>query len=184
MTSTRYSYEIVQADNLVNPRDEYWCDNLSLFAFSHRRYDMPNDWDINFKDFGSWQEVATYIEEQGGLFITPVYAYEHGDITIRTGKFSCQWDSGCLGLAFTTKEKMREIGTPAHLVEKVIEDEVKLFDMYLRGDAWIVHIKDNYDDGEEIDSSYVWGYFEAEEYAKEMTDYRNKLEPEQLLLAV
>jgi len=180
MTSTRYSYEIVQAEYADNPRECY--DNLSLFVFSYGRYDMPNDWNINFDDFDGWQEVAAHIKEQGGLFITPVYAYEHGGITISTGKFSCQWDSGCLGLAFTTKEKMKEIGTPDHLVEEAIKDEVKLFDMYLQGDAWIVYVKDTYGDGEDIDSSYVWGHLEAEKYAKEITNYHNELEPEQLAI--
>lgn len=86
-----------------------------------------------------------------GIVILPVYAYEHGGITISTGSFSCPWDSGQLGYIYTTKEKIlesygREKGTrlrpnDKNNARKVLEAEVKMSDQYLTGDVWCWRIE-------------------------------------------
>ena len=86
-----------------------------------------------------------------GIVLLPVYAYEHGGITISTGSFSCSWDSGQLGYIYTTREKIVESygrGKGARLrqndkknARKVLEAEIETVDQYLTGDVWCWRIE-------------------------------------------
>lgn len=75
--------------------------------------------------------------------IMPLYLYDHGGITISTGKFSCAWDSGLLGFIYVSRDKVRkESGwkqLTAKRVEKIesyLKGEVDVYDHYLQGLVW------------------------------------------------
>jgi hypothetical protein len=86
-----------------------------------------------------------------GIVILPVYAYEHGGVTISTGSFNCPWDSGQLGYIYATKDKIleslgREKGRRLGPKDKakareIMESEIKVFDQYLTGDVWCWEIE-------------------------------------------
>lgn len=98
---------------------------------------------------GNWSEALndkiSRELDYNGVVILPVYAYEHGGITISTGSFNCPWDSGQFGYIYATKEKIlsdfgkegRRLGSEdKDRTREILEAEVKIFDQYLTGDVW------------------------------------------------
>lgn len=67
--------------------------------------------------------------------ILPVYAYEHSGITIRTGPFSCPWDSGQIGWIVLSMEKVKTEGITGDPLE-LLRSEIELCDLYLTGQVW------------------------------------------------
>lgn len=151
--------EIYQDELAESPRE--W-DNLSTFAFFHRRYE--NESDIRISDFGSLDEIQKHIEKRLDAICIPVYMYSHGGDTISTTPFSCPWDSGQLGFAYITKEKARkELGwklitqkRKEELIE-YINGEIKTFDQYIRGEIYGYVIKDG-----KTELNSCWGYYGKE----------------------
>lgn len=70
----------------------------------------------------SFEAHQEHIEKQLDVaFITPVYAYVHGGMTISTTPFSCPWDSGKLGWIVMTKQALRENYGVKRVTKKLIE---------------------------------------------------------------
>ena len=118
-----------------SPRE--W-DNLGIILASHRRYDLADEKNPYWGDFGSveadfyayiyaWFKDADYIHECGlsgteedrrlavikkwvevNYLYLPVYMYEHSGISLSTGEFGCKWDSGHLGFIYVSRTKVRE----------------------------------------------------------------------------
>ena len=65
--------------------------------------------------------------------ILPLYMYEHGGITISTTPFSCSWDSGTVGFAYSKKD----------IDTNVIKNVVKEYDKYIKGEAIYINIMEN-----------------------------------------
>lgn len=160
-----YQIAIWHDSNPIDPRSN---DNLGTIACWHRRYTLGdeqisgdvNEWlaglvgiDINDDDYSEMtlkevmSKVWTAIEER--YVILPVYIYDHSGITISTGKFSCQWDSGQVGFIYYDKQRNEHEGyTPEWLekhhkgksIDQVIADmlraEIKEYDQYLTGDVY------------------------------------------------
>jgi hypothetical protein len=158
-----------------NPREEF--DNLGKIICWHRRYNLgdkhnysePRDFLEDLaQEFGmdsdkvydkSMEELMKFIEKH--VVILPIYAYEHGAITIRTHSFSCPWDSGQVGWIYVTKEDIRkEYGVKRvtkkliEKVESVLTAEVKTYDDYLNGNVFGFVLENP--EGREIDS--CWGF--------------------------
>lgn len=87
--------------------------------------------------------------ERTETVIVPLYCYEHGGITISTGRFSCPWDSGQFGFAYVTEEKIKELNSGsagkwigknraerAAKVREIINGEIETYDQYLRGNVY------------------------------------------------
>jgi hypothetical protein len=76
--------------------------------------------------------------------ILPLYLYDHSGITMRTGSFSCHWDSGQVGWIYGTVDELkRESGYNFNTEEEwtgkiveILESEVKIYDQYLTGDVY------------------------------------------------
>lgn len=166
MTTTTLDYRIVSDTTPMSPRE--W-DNVSILALFHGRYALANEHGYRSSDYEGWDEMRAAIADDGGVHIIPVFMYDHGSVTLATGErnpFSCPWDSGQIGFAFTTKEKMEYVGAPEDRVESIIEAEVQEYSKYLSGDAWGYEVLD--DEGNVIDSCYGFlGYDVAEEAARE-----------------
>lgn len=97
----------------------------------------------------------------------PIYLYDHSGITISTKPFSCPWDSGQIGFIYCTYEQIRKEydlnpgQIPGETIKRVIEQleqEVRTYDQFLRGEVYGYIIEDQY--GNHLDS--CWGYYQDE----------------------
>lgn len=97
----------------------------------------------------------------------PIYLYDHSGITISTKPFSCPWDSGQIGFIYCTYEQIRKEydlnpgqipGETIRRVFEILEQEVKTYDQFLRGDVYGFVVEDQ--DGEHLDS--CWGFYQNE----------------------
>ncbi len=149
-----------------SPRED--C-NLGTMVCFHNRYNLGDDHDYQSVDYSGWDDMQAQIEKEHDIaVILPIYMYEHSGIALRTGPFSCGWDSGQVGFIFITKEKVRYEYSRKRLSSKLLErietylnNEVKVYDQYLNGDVWGFIIED--DNGEHLDS--CWGFY-GQEYCE------------------
>jgi hypothetical protein len=105
----RRGYTVTVSDDpdVPDPREEFAGCGLVL---SHKRYNWPNDADINFGIFDGWGDIAAELRMHfGALVVVPVWAYDHSGVSFstgeRTGQFADRWDSGQAGLAYVTAEQ-------------------------------------------------------------------------------
>ncbi len=156
-----FTVEIHHDPDADSPRD--WC-NTTTMVLSHKRYNLPNEADVNFDDFDSFTEVEAHLRaEHDVVALMPVWGYDHGQLALhaggRVGQFADPWDSGCLGIVFVTREGQEMCGTPDDMLDSVMQEEVQTYSEWANGEnyGYIVTAPDdeNYD-GEEIDS--CWGY--------------------------
>jgi hypothetical protein len=144
-----------------------WNNNMCF----HRRYNLGDKHELNQNDYNSWDELENgIIKHYGKSIILPIYMYDHSGITISTSPFSCLWDSGQIGYIFVTKEKIRKEYSWKIINKKreneIIEylnNEIKTYDQYLRGDIVSYTITDNEDN--EINS--CWGFYDKNEMMTE-----------------
>lgn len=128
-------------------------------------------------DFANGTSKTPYADEWTGkrlrgdvAIILPIYAYEHGGITISHGSFSCQWDSGQLGWHYVTKEALEsEWDGDEEEAKKCLEVELEIYDSYLQGNVWGFTIED--EEGDDIGS--CWGFYGDDfEGMKHHVEYR------------
>lgn len=126
--------EIYYAEDTESPRE--W-DNLGhLFTFNNR-YDIGDKHDYNSNMFNSFEEWKTQLKKDYKVLeILPVYMYDHSGQTIATTPFHCKWDSGQIGWIFTTPEKLKELGAPRETARQQLEDEIKTYDQYIKGEIY------------------------------------------------
>ena len=151
---------VVNDGNADNPRHG---DNLGTMVCFHNRYELGDE---HGKDIEEAKAIYAKMLKQGVAL--PLYLYDHGGITMATKPFSCPWDSGQVGFIYTTKDAIRKWNqkkkTTKAMMEQavcVLEAEVKLYDKWLRGEAFGYMVKDQFDNI--IDD--CWGYF-GEEFAR------------------
>lgn len=163
-----YVVRIMQDEDAESPRD--W-ENATTFVLSHGRYSLPNEANIRFDEFGSWEEIAEHLRESYNVVaLAQVFGYEHGALTISCAPYADRWDSGIAGLVYVTKEQQDEAGTPTELLQDLIRGEVETYDMYLRGDVYGYVVED--EAGNTIDSCWgFFGYEHCEAEAKEQAEW-------------
>lgn len=109
------------------------------------------------------------------IIIMPLYLYEHGGITMNTTGFSCQWDSGQVGIVWLDIAKAKKdmgwvlltANRREHL-ETMLRNEVAVYDTYIRGAFCGYEVSK---DDEDIDS--CWGFDDAEWAMKEAKSAAN-----------
>lgn len=171
-----YVIELVYDTHPDDPRN--W-DNLGTMACYHRGFTMGDK--KQYEDANALQEYLA--DNADDVLHLPIYAYEHGGITIKTSPFSCRWDSGQLGVIYVTREQAKKQGfTDDSMIYDRLEDEVAIYDQFLRGDVYGYKIFDA--EGEELDSCYgFYGDQTCEDAGKEMVDYYDRTTPKQYELA-
>lgn len=111
----------------------------------------------------------------------PIYAYEHGGITIRSGSFSDPWDSGQLGFIYVSKadclKEWKQKNWTKAFEKKIIgilDGEIETYDQYLTGDVhgYMIYRPED----EELDDSVnsCWGFYGSDycmEEAKSLVDW-------------
>lgn len=102
----------------------------------------------------------------------PIYAYEHGGITISTSRsgypYNDRFDSGTLGFIYCSKSDAKDNwnkGTWTKELEdktlSLLEAEIQTYDDYLTGNVYGYMIKKLDNDGDPIDEvvESCWGYY-------------------------
>lgn len=187
-----YSYRIEQDDDPLNPVEEY--DLMGCMVFWHRRMNLGHVYkETNRKDPREWlidwlesnredlnPEVLEVKDLQELLLdfkksnlVIPVYAYEHGGITISARKSVMidSWDGGQLGFIYVTHDKIKSEYSSKRLTKSILEKaekcliaEIETYDDYLNSNVWGYIVER---DGEVIDS--CWGYYgdDGREFAEQ-----------------
>lgn len=125
------------------------------------RWNWMDDLDNNdfYMDSEEAGKLQSLIEKYA--YVLPVYAYEHGGMTISTGAFSCSWDSGQVGFIAVSKINARKLWKlkTAKEIEKracdCMEANIKIIDDYLTGNCYGYILTDK-TGKEEKDS--CWGF--------------------------
>lgn len=162
-----------------SPRTAY--DNAAVLILEHRRYELGDAHEADLSNALTRDEAEAAIRKAYGrdALVVPVYGYDHGMLTIRTGRggnpFHCPWDSGLLGWAVMSRAMIRETYGVKRVTAEVlqrandlIDGEVATLDQYLTGDVYgyeIVRLDDDGEPGEVIDS--CWGYYGTEAVIEE-----------------
>lgn len=147
----------------LNPRKEW--DNGTIMVHWHRRYDLG---DKRIEKMTSGEMRIQAIEADDPILaILPLNLYDHSGLSVSTGDFSCQFDSGQVGWVYINASKAREMGFSKEYTEKMYEDilreEVKTYDAFLRGEVFGYEIVGK--DGETLES--CWGFFSQEDCLSE-----------------
>lgn len=155
-----YTINIAYDMDPESPRE--W-DNITVMHCCHTEYNLGDE-QYNLRreaDKEDWVAMLKQVKRNGDI-VLPLYIFDHSGITVSLTPFSCRWDSGQVGYVIVPRKKMieefnKKNFTPA-LKKKALEiaeNEVKTYDMFLRGDVYGYEIEDS--EGESIDS--CWGYF-------------------------
>lgn len=138
ITQDNLTGTIEQDPDPRNPRTEF--EQLSRFILWHNKYKIGDEHHFTPEEF------KEMMKEQEGLYV-PIYMYEHSGITISTTPFSCPWDSGQVGWAYLTKKLIDQwFEGNETKARQSIEGEVDEYDAYLRGDIYMITIKDENDE--------------------------------------
>jgi len=138
-----------------HPRQD--CDNLTTMVCFHRRYDLGD------KHEYTPESLQEYFREEKELVAIPLYLYDHSGISISCRSFigraqHAEWDSGQVGFIYMTKKAVLENWPNCKQwrvkAQKVMEQDVKVYDDFLRGNVYGYRILNAA--GEELDS--CWGY--------------------------
>lgn len=149
-----YTITIAIDTDVVNPREDY--DHAGKMISWHNKYQLGDKHTWGVESFQAFKEA-----HPEHLYL-PIYLYDHSGITISTGPFSCQWDSGQVGWIYIEASDIEsEFGGDRQQAEKCLESEIKEYDDYIRGEVYGYTITK---DGEDIDS--CWGMY-GFEYCKE-----------------
>jgi len=188
---------IVPDEDAESPRE--W-DTLGTMVCWHNRYNL-GDWKDGkatlLTDLGeadpAWDREDTspsalYEKSKACEFLVlPLYLYDHSGITMNTGGFSCQWDSGQVGFIYVTPERIEkeyrdhwgkdapydELEANAKLS---LQGEVDVYDKFLTGAVYCYEISDHR--GNNLESCCgFYGLDDVIDGATEMIDHLKENPP-------
>ena len=146
-------------EEAYNPRSPSY-DNIATVWCWHKRHELGDRSDDkpNYRHFAGWKELEAEVRRvQDVVAIVPLYLQDHGGLALSTGSFSDRWDSGCVGFAFVTREKLMELGYKIACkgaVKKAlaaIESEVETYGQFLAGETFGYSIR--------MGGGSVWGFY-------------------------
>jgi len=164
-----------------NPRE--W-DNLTKMVLSHKRYNLPNEINLNFNDFTSWEEIEKHIKEEfKAVLVYAVRGYDHSGFSISLCNeypFNDCWDSGQLGFICVLEDDLKkEFGkvdkTNINKCEKILKGEFESYKNWIEGEIYGYKVfevkkvkvireyedktKKEYTTEEEEEEDSCWGFF-------------------------
>jgi hypothetical protein len=110
----------------INPIKDY--DQYTQMICAHRRYNLGH------AQTEPMTEAEVRENYDGVLAVLPLYLYDHSGITISTGAFSCIWDSGQVGWAYITRDRIAKMGDTTEYAENderllaIIRSDVESYD--------------------------------------------------------
>lgn len=151
-------------DDCQNPYTDY--DMFGTLYHWHKRGFIGEDYSRNQDGL---QALVNETVKAGGIAV-PVYLYEHSGQTISAAPFSCQWDSGTVGVWLASREQLlKEYGgkriTKAirEKARALIVSQIGTLDDYLTGNCYGFIIEDK--EGNHLDS--CWGFLGDVKYCKD-----------------
>lgn len=182
--TTEVTCNISYCTDSDSPRD--W-DNLGKMVLSHKRYNLPNEVDLNFDNFDGWDEVEKYLRDEHDAYIVlPVQMYDHSGVSIYVGNEHDRWDGGQLGFIMATGADIRSWFGVKRITKEVKEraiqtlnDEVEAYDQWQRGEIYDFVLEDK--QGNVLDSCCGW--YNIQDIKDELKEYENitfKLDGEEL----
>ncbi len=116
----------------------------------------------------SFEKAVQIVDKH--CIVLALYLYDHSGITMNTTGFSCPWDSGQVGWIYVTHDAIKKEWGRKRLskkfikhIEALLRSEVKVYDLYIRGEVYgFKALKkdskaEDFDDAEELDS--CWGFY-------------------------
>ena len=158
---------IVKTENYKRFKIEYWYDeysesprewdNVGKMICFHKNYIIGDKHDYNSPD-----DLKEFLKDnEKEIFFLPIYAYEHGNITISTKPYSCRWDSGQIGVIYAYRDELKKHGYKTDdEIEYALNNEVKTFDDWGNCNCYGFTLYD--DDNEVLES--VGGFLGDIEY--------------------
>jgi len=152
-------------ENPENPRD--WED-LGRMLCLHKRYNLGDRHNLDTDNFRDWSDIEKYLREDlNAAVVLPLYLYDHGGISISTSRvypYNDEWDSGQVGFIYATKEKLKARKLTKKKAVKILKEEVKTYNQYLKGLVYgyvLVKLKKCKTCGhvEESQIDSCWGFF-------------------------
>lgn len=150
----------------MNPDSPREWDNLGTIYSNHRWYDPDGHSIEEVMDEYENKLSKDFLAENIYLH---VYGYEHGGMSVSTGRsypFNDRWDSGLFGIIAVSKDKIRkEYGckrVSKKLREKVLDilrAEVETLNLYFNGEVYSYAVADR--NGDIVES--CCGYYSYEE---------------------
>ena len=127
--------------------------------------------DIDFDDpewEGHEREILPTLCEEYRIKLVPLYASIHSNVAISTVPFNDRWDSGQIGWVWASMDDPNITDDATYT--KIIEGEVREYDMFLQGDVYGIGVYDIQDDGsvDEYTVEEVWGFFGFDDAMEEM----------------
>ena len=166
----------MEIDPTVERRIEYWENGLgwvNLYGNDSTNATKRSD------------EIVKKIIEQAieQCVILPLHLYDHSGITMRTGAFSCPWDSGQVGWIYITPEKIKKeygwkklTSARRRQIQQYLEGEVETYDHYLTGSVYGYNITAGEDVENDCDDS-CWGFFGYDHEKSGLLEYaRNAID--------
>ena len=140
----------------ISPRES---ENLGTMLYTTRKY-ILGDHRITQSSFDEYLEEAKI--DPSTIVSLPLYLLDHSGLSVSTKDFGDKWDSGCVGVIFTTYDKIAdEYGDVSDeniaRAAEVLEQEVQEFNSYLQGDVYGFRLLEKKGDKwEEIEA--CWGF--------------------------
>jgi len=139
--------------------------------YDERYARYPGSWSS-----GKWYRPEDFEDASGELdkefqrqnLVVPLYLYRHSGDVISAGRFAanspcnCPWDSGCMGFAFVSREKVKQEFGVKRLTKSVLakanvrlRQEVEVMNMYLAGEVYGIEVIDMVTDRHDS----CWGFY-------------------------
>lgn len=100
------------------------------------------------------------------LVILPLYLYDHSGLSMSCADFGDPWDSGQVGIIWTTIDRVKaaRLGKQTkkewiRLAEQDMRAEVKMYNMYLQGEAYGYIEERKSEDGQWEECDSCWGFY-------------------------
>ena len=111
------------------------------------------------------ETFARYMRIFHGIEVLPVYLYDHSAVALSVGSFigraqHADWDSGQIGFAYITPEKLEETGITDYA--GAISSEVEILGQWMNGEVYGYVVEERrdftkvYHDGDESQEDFDW----------------------------
>lgn len=137
----------------------------AILAYFQDKFNIIEDkegYEIGLNEMTEQQitKLEKWIEDN--IIMLPIYMYEHSGIALNTKGFTCQWDSGQVGIIYVTREQVKKEYKVKRItkklketVVKVLAGEVKTYGDYVEGSVYGYMIEDKNGD----ETGGCWGFY-------------------------